>query len=73
MMFPLSINEKIDKDKVLIMDIIYLLIPVSLILIVFITLAFMWAIKSGQFDDLEGPAHEILMDDDKPIKTTEKP
>ncbi len=53
------------------MDIIYLLIPISLILIVFITLAFMWAIKSGQFDDLEGPAHEILMDDDSPIKKPE--
>jgi nitrogen fixation-related uncharacterized protein len=26
---------------------------------------FSWAVKSGQFDDLEGPAHSILFDDDK--------
>lgn len=26
----------------------------------------LWAIKSGQFDDLEGPAQRILMDDDDP-------
>ncbi|MGD8812002.1 MAG: cbb3-type cytochrome oxidase assembly protein CcoS [Thioalkalispiraceae bacterium] len=27
---------------------------------------FLWAVRSGQFDDLEGPAHRILMDDDDP-------
>ncbi len=27
---------------------------------------FLWAIKSGQYEDLEGPAHRILMDDDDP-------
>jgi len=27
----------------------------------------LWAIKSGQFDDLEGPAQRILMDDDDPL------
>lgn len=48
------------------MDIIYLLIPLSLILIGVIIWALLWAIRSGQFDDLEGPAHRILMDDDKP-------
>ncbi|OQY46624.1 MAG: cbb3-type cytochrome oxidase assembly protein CcoS [Candidatus Parabeggiatoa sp. nov. 2] len=46
------------------MEILFLLIPISLILIGLIVLAFLWAIKSGQFDDLEGPAHEILMDND---------
>ena len=48
------------------MDIIYLLIPLSLLFVALIVGIFMWAIKSGQFDDLEGPAHEILMDEDKP-------
>jgi nitrogen fixation-related uncharacterized protein len=28
--------------------------------------AFIWAVKTGQFDDLEGPAYRILMDDDDP-------
>jgi nitrogen fixation-related uncharacterized protein len=27
----------------------------------------MWTIKSGQYEDLEGPAHRILMDDDDPM------
>ncbi len=48
------------------MEIIYLLIPVSLLLIGLIVWVFFWAVRSGQFDDLEGPAHRILMDDDSP-------
>ncbi|MBE9562048.1 MAG: cbb3-type cytochrome oxidase assembly protein CcoS, partial [Proteobacteria bacterium] len=39
------------------MEILFLLIPISLLLIGLIVWAFLWAIKSGQFDDLEGPAH----------------
>jgi len=46
------------------MEILYLLIPISLIMIALIIGIFVWAIHSGQFDDLEGPAHEILMDQD---------
>ena len=49
------------------MEIIYLLIPVSLLVVGLIIGAFVWAVKSGQFDDLEGPAHQILMDDDEPV------
>jgi cbb3-type cytochrome oxidase maturation protein len=56
------------------MEIIYLLIPVSLLVVVLIIGVFVWAVKSGQFDDLEGPAHQILMDDDDPvIEPTGKP
>ncbi len=47
------------------MEIVYLLIPISLVLIGLVIAAFLWAIKSEQFDDLEGPAHQILMDNDK--------
>jgi cbb3-type cytochrome oxidase maturation protein len=49
------------------MDIIYLLLPVALIIVIIIIGIFFWAVKSDQFDDLEGPAHRILMDDDKNI------
>ena len=49
------------------MDIIYLLIPISLLLLGLILLILMWAVGDGQFDDLEGPAHRILMDEDKPV------
>ena len=49
------------------MEIIYLLIPLALVLVVVIVWFFMWAVRSEQFDDLEGPAHRILMDDDEPM------
>ena len=48
------------------MEILYLLIPLSLLLVGLVAWAFLYAVRSGQFDDLEGPAHRILMDDDKP-------
>ena len=47
------------------MSILYLLIPLGLVLLGIAVWAFMWAVRSGQFDDLEGPAHRILMDDDE--------
>ncbi len=51
------------------MDIIYLLLPVALIIVIIIIAIFFWAVKSDQFEDLEGPAYRILMDDDiKPDK-----
>ena len=46
------------------MDIIYLLIPIALLIVAIVIAVFFWAVKSDQFDDLEGPAHRILMDDD---------
>jgi len=52
------------------MNIIYLLIIISLILVVVIFAFFFWAVRSGQFDDLEKPSHQILMDNDD---TAEKP
>jgi cbb3-type cytochrome oxidase maturation protein len=49
------------------MEILYLLIPLSLGLVGLIIWIFLWAVRSGQFDDMEGPAHQILMDDDRPV------
>lgn len=48
------------------MEILYLLIPLSVVLVFLIAVVFWWSLKSGQFDDLEGPAYRILMDDDRP-------
>jgi cbb3-type cytochrome oxidase maturation protein len=46
-------------------DILYLLVPLSLVL-VFLTGAVFWlALKGGQFDDLEGPGLKIIADDDR--------
>ncbi|MEN9480305.1 MAG: hypothetical protein RLZZ298_1700 [Pseudomonadota bacterium] len=47
------------------MESIYLLIPVSVVLVFLIALVFWWSVRSGQFDDLEGPGFRILMDDDQ--------
>jgi len=47
------------------MESVYLLIPVSVILVFGIAIAFWWSVRSGQFDDLEGPGFRILMDDDQ--------
>jgi cbb3-type cytochrome oxidase maturation protein len=50
------------------MEILYLLIPLSLVLVLIAGVVFWWMADSGQFEDLEGPAHRILMDDDRPEK-----
>jgi cbb3-type cytochrome oxidase maturation protein len=47
-------------------EILFFLIPLSMIVLGVAIAAFFWAVKSGQYDDLEGPAYRILMDDDDP-------
>lgn len=46
------------------MNILFLLIPISLLLVCVIALILNWAVRSGQYEDLEKPSHDILMDDD---------
>ena len=53
------------------MDILILLIPLSLVIVGVIAWIMLWAAKSGQFDDLEGPGHSVIMDDDSPPKVGE--
>ncbi|MBI5107441.1 MAG: cbb3-type cytochrome oxidase assembly protein CcoS [Rhodocyclales bacterium] len=47
------------------MDILYLLIPLSLVLVFLIAVFFWWSLRSNQYDDLDGPGYRILMDDDR--------
>lgn len=47
------------------MEVLYLLVPISVVLALIIALAFVLAIRSGQFDDLEGPAYRVLADKDE--------
>jgi cbb3-type cytochrome oxidase maturation protein len=54
------------------MDILYLLIPLSVALVFLIAGIFWWSVRSGQFEDLEGPAYRILMDDDRPQQQAEE-
>ncbi len=49
------------------MDILYLLIPLSVVLVFVIAVFFWWSLRDGQYDDLEGPGHRILMDDDRAV------
>ncbi|MFN0262467.1 cbb3-type cytochrome oxidase assembly protein CcoS [Tepidamorphus sp. 3E244] len=48
------------------MNALLILIPAALVLGLFGLAAFMWALRRGQFDDLDGAAHRILRDDDLP-------
>ena len=49
------------------MSILLYLIPLALCLGLAGLFAFLWALRSGQFDDLDGAAERILYDDDKPL------
>ena len=48
------------------MEVLYFLIPLAALLSGLIVAALVWAVRSGQFEDLEGPAHRILMEEDSP-------
>jgi len=48
------------------MESLFILIPLSLLLVGLLAWILNWSVKSGQFDDLEGPGQSILMDDDVP-------
>ena len=46
------------------MNILLMLLPISLVLLGLAIAAFAWAVRKGQFDDLDTPALRILQDDD---------
>jgi cbb3-type cytochrome oxidase maturation protein len=48
------------------MDILFLLIPLSVVLALLVAGALWHAVRTGQFDDLEGPGFKVLLDDDNP-------
>ena len=47
------------------MDILYLLIPFSVVLVLLIVAVFGWAVNSGQLDSFEHEAERILLDEDQ--------
>ena len=58
------------------MNILLALIPISLLLLGIAIWAFVWAVRRGQFDDLDTPAIDILRDDDDlppPQRPADKP
>ena len=57
---------------------LYILIPVAIVIVAIAIYVFFWAVDSGQYDDLDGPAHSILFDDEDPkhqagVDEAEKP
>jgi cbb3-type cytochrome oxidase maturation protein len=48
-------------------EVIYFLIPLMIVIGLVMVGVLFWAARSGQYDDLEGPANRILMDDDDPM------
>jgi cbb3-type cytochrome oxidase maturation protein len=49
------------------MPALYIMIPVALVIVAIAIYVFFWAVDSGQYDDMEGPAHSILFDDQDPM------
>lgn len=47
------------------MELLYAIVPFSTFLLTVAILVFFWAVRSGQFDDMDSPAHRILFDDDE--------
>jgi cbb3-type cytochrome oxidase maturation protein len=50
------------------MEVIYGLLPGMLLLGVVGVIVFFWAVKNGQYDDMDGAANRVLMDDDNDNK-----
>jgi cbb3-type cytochrome oxidase maturation protein len=48
------------------MPALYVMIPAALLIVAVAVYIFFWAVDSGQYDDLDGPAHSILFDDQDP-------
>ncbi len=48
------------------MPALYIMIPVALLIVAVAIYVFFWAVDSGQYDDMDGPAHSILFDDQDP-------
>ena len=52
------------------MNALFLLLPLALLIAGIMLALFIWAVRSGQFDDLETPAMRVLFDDTTPKKPT---
>lgn len=50
------------------MDLLWAMVPLSFVLLSIAIWVFFWAVRHGQFDDMDSPAHRILFDDDEQDK-----
>jgi cbb3-type cytochrome oxidase maturation protein len=49
------------------LDIVFALLPLSLILVVIAIVGYIWAVRSGQFDDLDTPALRVVLDEESEV------
>ena len=52
------------------MSVIYIILPLALVVVLIAVIAYVWAAKRGQFDDMKTPAMRMLHDDE-PVRTGE--
>lgn len=55
------------------MDILYLLVPLSVVLVLGLIAVLAWSVHSGQFDDIEREGERILTDDSPEVPTDDTP
>jgi cbb3-type cytochrome oxidase maturation protein len=55
------------------MEIVFVLVPIGIAFAAAVVGVLVWAVKSGQFDDLEGPAHRILLDEEEVVASAADP
>lgn len=55
------------RQPVIFMDVIFGLIPLMILLGLGMVGLFIWTVRRGQYDDMDGDANRILMDDDDPL------
>lgn len=55
------------------MNIIYVLIPLGIAMLAVAVAAFFWAVRSGQFDDLDTPGTLVLFDDEPAAPPVARP
>ncbi len=55
------------------METLYLLVPLSLMLVLAVVVVLWWAVQDGQFEDMDGADYAILMDDDTPAGVDDTP
>ena len=54
------------------MEILHLMVPIAILLVIIAIVLFFWAVRTGQFDDLERQGYNILLDEDAEGKPQKK-
>lgn len=50
------------------MSVLFIVLPLAVLMAIIAVIAFIWGVRTGQFDDLSTPASRMLHDDEEPEK-----